>query len=143
MADLRLPTINRIMLVGRLTRDPELRYTPDGAAVCRIRIASDRSYKDRESGEWKKADALFVDVVLWRDLAERMGEVLHKGSPVFIEGNLQSRSWETPEGQKRSTIEIQAFRAQNLEKLGAVRDEETVPQEPSQNVETEGDDLPF
>jgi single-strand DNA-binding protein len=142
MAELRLPSINQVILVGRLTRDPDLRYTPDGTALCKFRVASDRNYKDRETGEWKKAESLFVDVVIWRALAERMGEVLRKGSPVFLEGSLQSRSWETPEGQKRSTVEIQAFRAQNLEKLGAVREEEGVVSETVQE-ETPEDDLPF
>jgi single-strand DNA-binding protein len=130
------------MLVGRLTRDPDLKYTPEGTALCKFRVASDRNYKDRQTGEWKKSDSLFVDVVIWRDLAERMGEVLRKGSPVFLEGNLQSRSWETPEGQKRSIIEIQAFRAQNLEKLGAAREEEGVTSGTVQE-ETPEDDLPF
>ncbi|MCH7760598.1 single-stranded DNA-binding protein [candidate division TA06 bacterium] len=147
MADLRLPSLNKVLLIGRLTRDPELRYTPEGAALCRFSIASDRNYKDRETGEWKKGDPLFVDVVVWRELAERMGEVLHKGSPVFVEGSLQSRSWETPEGQKRSKIEIQAFRAQNLEKMGAVREEEVASPEPSperpSESGTEEEDLPF
>jgi len=142
MADLRLPSINRVMLVGRLTRDPELRFTPDGTAVCNLRMASDNNFKDRKTGEWKKGEPLFVDVVLWRELAERMGEVLRKGSPVYVEGNLRSRTWETQEGQKRTIIEIQASRAQNLERLGAEREEDFAV-ESKEGKEPEGEDLPF
>jgi single-strand DNA-binding protein len=102
-------------MTGNLTRDPEVRYIPSGAAVVTLRIASTRRYQS--GGEWKD-DTCFIDVVAWRELAERCGDQLHKGSPVLVEGRLQSRDWETQEGQKRTAIEIVADRIQFLEKRG-------------------------
>ncbi len=128
MADLRLPRLNRVTLIGRLTRDPELRYIPSGAAVISFRIAASHSYK-AQSGEWKD-DPAFVDVVAWQQLAERLNETLKKGSPVLVEGRLASRSWETQDGQKRSTVEVRAFAVQHLERMGpGGKEAEEVPAE--------------
>lgn len=117
--ELRLPSLNRIMIAGNLTRDPEIRYTQSGAAVANIGLASSRYYKDPKdpAGEWKE-DTCFITVVAWAQLAERVGDTLKKGSPVLVEGRLQSRSWENDEGQKRSVIEIRADAIQNLERRG-------------------------
>ena len=115
--ELRLPSLNKILITGNLTRDPEVRYTQGGAAVVTLRIASTRRYRDTSSGEWKD-DTCFIDVVAWRELAERCGNQLHKGSPVMVDGRLQSRDWETKEGQKRTSIEINAHSDQFLEKRG-------------------------
>ena len=117
--ELRLPSLNRIMIAGNLTRDPEIRYTQSGAAVANIGLASSRYYKDPKdpAGEWKE-DTCFVTVVAWAQLAERVGDTLKKGSPVLVEGRLQSRSWETEDGQKRSVIEIRADAIQSLERRG-------------------------
>ncbi len=115
--ELRLPSLNKILITGNLTRDPEVRYTQGGAAVVTLRVASSRSYRDRSGGEWKE-ETCFIDVVAWRELAERCGNQLHKGSPVLVEGRLQSRDWETKEGQKRTSIEINALSVQFLEKRG-------------------------
>ena len=115
--ELRLPSLNKILITGNLTRDPEVRYTQGGAAVVTLRIASTRRYRDTSSGEWKD-DTCFIDVVAWRELAERCGNQLHKGSPVMVDGRLQSRDWETKEGQKRTSIEINALSVQFLEKRG-------------------------
>jgi single-strand DNA-binding protein len=107
------------MIAGNLTRDPEIRYTQSGAAVANIGLASSRYFKDPKdpAGEWKE-DTCFITVVAWAQLAERIGDSLKKGSPVLVEGRLQSRTWETDEGQKRSVIEIRADAIQNLERRG-------------------------
>lgn len=97
---------NRVILMGNLTRDPELRYIPSGQAVTTFTVAMNRQYT-LQSGE-KREEATFVRVVAWARMAETCAEYLVKGSPVFVEGRLQSRSWETPQGEKRSTIEVVA-----------------------------------
>ncbi len=111
-----MANLNRVFLVGNLTRDPELRYIPSGDAVANLGLAVNRVYKTKE-GE-KKEDTCFVTVVVWRKQAEICGEYLSKGSPILVEGRLQSRNWETNEGEKRSTLEIVASRIQFLGKKG-------------------------
>lgn len=111
---IRLVQLNNVQLVGRLTRDPELRFTTSGAPVCRFDLAVNRRYKDK-SGEWKD-DTSFVPVVVWREAGQRCGEKLKKGSPVYVEGRLKSKNWETKDGQKRSGHEVEAQRVQFLEK---------------------------
>ena len=108
-----MANLNKVLLMGNLTRDPELRYIPSGTAVATFTVASNRAYT-LASGE-KREEACFVRVVAWARQAELCGQYLSKGSPVFVEGRLQSRSWETPDGQKRSTIEVIA---QNVQFLG-------------------------
>jgi len=107
MADL-----NKVFLIGNLTRDPELRYTPQGSAVATLRIAANRRFRDK-AGEIKK-DTCFINVVVWGNLAEVCNQYLQKGKPVFVEGSLQSRSWQDNEGKNRTTIEIRAERVQFL-----------------------------
>ena len=143
MADLKFPNLNFVLLSGRLVQDPELRYTPSGRPVARMRIASDRRFKD-QSGEWQ-TETLFVDVIAWRDLAERCADKLRKGSPIIVEGYLRSRSWETESGQRRSVIEVVGRRIQFLEKFGEVVEEqleEAIPEDIPVEEEPE-DDLPF
>ncbi len=111
-----MANLNKVFLIGNLTRDPELRYIPSGTAVATFTVASNRVYTSA-AGE-KKEEACFVRVVSWARQAELCGEYLTKGSPVFVEGRLQSRNWETPDGQKRSTIEVVA---QNIQFLGRAR----------------------
>src|SRR5882672_7129917 len=113
---LRLLQLNDVRLVGRLTRDPEVRYTPKGQAVARLDLAVNRRYKDG-TGEWRE-EATFVPVTVWREAAERCRERLKKGSPLYVEGRLRSTSWETKDGQKRSGIEVEAYRLQFLAKTG-------------------------
>lgn len=108
---------NRVFLIGRLARDPELRYIPSGTAVATFTVATNRAYTVA-SGE-KREETCFVRVVAWARQAELCGQYLTKGSPVFVEGRLQSRSWETPEGQKRSTLEVVAQTIQFLGKTTA------------------------
>jgi single-strand DNA-binding protein len=113
-AQLRLLQLNDVRLVGRLTRDPEVRYTAKGQAVARLDLAVNRRFKDG-AGEWRE-DTTFVPVTVWREAAERCRERLKKGSPIYVEGRLRSTSWETKDGQKRSGIEVEAYRLQFLAK---------------------------
>ncbi|MGB2706506.1 MAG: single-stranded DNA-binding protein [Candidatus Omnitrophota bacterium] len=105
-------SLNRVFLIGNLTRDPELRYIPSGTAVTSFDIAVNRAYV-AQSGE-KKEETSFLKVVVWARRAEVCAEYLSKGSPVFVEGRLRSRSWETQDGQKRSTVEVVANNVQFL-----------------------------
>jgi len=139
MAELKMPQINRVIISGRLTRDPELRYTPGGTAVINMGLASSRRFKD-SSGEWNEATT-FLDTVAFGELAERCGEFLHKGSAVLMEGSLQSRSWESESGQKRSKVELRALRVQFLDKLGPVVPKEEKPGE--EKTEEPEEELPF
>ncbi|MFA5146685.1 MAG: single-stranded DNA-binding protein [Candidatus Omnitrophota bacterium] len=107
-----MANLNKVLLIGNLTRDPELRYVPSGTAVATFTIAVNRFYTT-PAGE-KKEQTSFIRVVVWGRRAEVSGEYLSKGSPVFVEGRLQSRAWETPDGQKRSTIEVVADNIQFL-----------------------------
>lgn len=107
-----MASLNKVMLIGNLTKDPELRYTPSGIAVANIRIAVNRKYKDK-SGE-NKEEVCYITVTTWDKQAEVCNQYLKKGRPIFVEGRLQSRSWETTDGQKKSTIEIRAERIQFL-----------------------------
>ena len=98
---------NQVNIVGNLTDDPELRYTPNGAAVAKFRVAVNRRYKD-QSGEWKDGDTSYFTVNAWRTLAENVAETLTRGANVIVVGRLQQRSWETQDGEKRTVIEIEA-----------------------------------
>ena len=114
MSDLRVPDLNNVVIAGRLTRDPELKYVSSGRAVCRISIANTRYYKDK-NGE-RKEDTSFIDATVWDKYAEFVGEKLKKGRPVIVEGRLKSDSWEDKaSGQKRSKIEIAAQRITALD----------------------------
>jgi single-strand DNA-binding protein len=115
--NLRLLSLNDLKVVGRLTRDPELRYTPQGTPVCHFRIAVSRSYKTPNSTEWKE-EVAFVPCTVWRETAERCGQRLKKGSPVYVEGRLKSRDWQTKEGQKRTDLEVDVQKIQFLEMAG-------------------------
>jgi len=107
-----MASLNKVLLIGNLTKDPELRYTPNGTAVANIRIAVNRKFKDR-SGELKE-DTCFVTVTAWDKQAEICNQYLQRGRQIFVEGILQSRSWDTPDGQKRSAIDVRAERIQFL-----------------------------
>lgn len=107
-----MASLNKVLLIGNLTKDPELRYTPQGTAVTNLRLAVNRKYKDRN--QELKEEVCFITVVAWDKQAEICNQYLQKGRPVFIEGRLQSRSWEDNAGQKRSVIEVRAERVQFL-----------------------------
>src|ERR1041385_2819553 len=100
-----MASFNKVILLGNLTRDPEVRYTPKGSAVCDLGLAVNRQYT-LDSGE-KREEVTYVDVVLWARLAEIAGEYLKKGRPVFIEGRLQLDTWDDKQsGQKRSKLRV-------------------------------------
>src|SRR5947208_5746396 len=96
-----------ITVVGNLTDDPELRFTPSGAAVAKFRIASTPRTLDRASGEWKDGEPLFLACSVWRQAAENVAESLQRGSRVIVQGRLRQRSYETREGEKRTVIELE------------------------------------
>ena len=134
-------TVNKAILIGRLGADPELKYTPSGAAVVNFNIATDETWTDasgvkQERTEWHR-------IVAWRKLAEICGEYLKKGSRVYIEGKLQTRSWEQ-DGVKRYTTEIVARNMQMLDTKGAEVQSPTVEEPPVASDVLEGEeDLPF
>ena len=97
-------SLNQVQLIGNLTRDPELKYTPQGTAVCTFSIATNRAWKT-DTGE-DKEEADFHRVVAWRQLAEICGKLLKKGSKTFVSGRLSTRSWDAPDGQKKFMTEV-------------------------------------
>lgn len=114
MADLKMPDINNIIIVGNLIKDPIIRQTTNGTPVANFTIASNRKFKDN-FGQWKE-DVCFVGIVAWYKLAESCSTNLKKGSAVLVEGELQSRQWRTEEGHYRNVVEIKARRIQFLNK---------------------------
>lgn len=96
-----------ITVVGNLTADPELRFTPSGAPVANFTVASTPRTFDRQSGEWKDGDAMFLNCAVWRQAAENVAESLTKGMRVIVQGRLRSRSYETREGEKRTVFEVE------------------------------------
>ena len=108
-----MPSVNKVMLLGNLGRDPEVRTFPNGDSVCNFSIATSTSWKDKASGE-KKVKTEWHNIVMYRKLAEIAGEYLKKGSSIFVEGSLQTRKWQTKEGQDRYTTEVVADTMQML-----------------------------
>ncbi len=105
-----MASYNRVIVIGNLTRDPELKRTPSGAAVCDLRLAVSESYRNKEGERIERP--VFVDVVVWNQQAEICNQYLSKGSPVFVEGRLQYDEWKTPQGETRSKLRIVASRTQ-------------------------------
>jgi|UniRef100_A0A7C3URN1 single-strand DNA-binding protein len=140
MAEIRLGSLNYVVLIGRATQEPELRFTPKGTPVLEFRIAVNERVKDKETEEWKDYTSYF-DVRTFGPVAERCNERMKKGSAVIVEGRLRSRDWTDNQGQKRSKIEIVARRVQILDKVapaGTVEPTEEI-EIPEENI----DDLPF
>jgi len=96
---------NTVTVVGNLTREPELRYTPSGQAVCRLGIAVNRRWQNRQTNEWEE-QVSFFNVTAWGQLGENVGECLGKGTRVIVTGRLEQRSWESPDGEKKSSVDI-------------------------------------
>jgi single-strand DNA-binding protein len=117
------PTINRVVLLGNLTRDPELRQLPSGATVCRMRVACNTRRRNSETGEWDDKPNFF-DVSTFGPSAEACGSFLEKGRPIAVDGRLEWREWETTEGQRRQTVEIIADSVQFLSSRVPVEDPE-------------------
>jgi single-strand DNA-binding protein len=107
-----MASVNKVILVGNLGRDPEVRYMPNGEAVCNFSIATTDSWKDKSGQKQERTE--WHNIVMYRRLAEIAGEFLKKGRPVYIEGRLQTRKWQTKEGQDRYTTEIIADQMQML-----------------------------
>lgn len=116
-------TLNRVFMIGNLTRDPELKFTQSGAAVANFSIAVNRSWR-KQNGE-KQEETTFIRIIAWRKLAEICNEYLVKGASVLVEGRLSNRSWTTPDGQKRSTIEVIANNIQFINIPRRNEDEES------------------
>ena len=135
--------INKVILIGRLGRDPELRYTPEGTAVANFSLATSEEWHDNSSGE-KREKTEWHNIVAWKKLGEICGEYLRKGSQVYIEGKLQTRSWEDKDGNKRYKTEIVANQMQMLsdKKPAPPKDrvgkENEIPKE-----EIDPDNIPF
>jgi single-strand DNA-binding protein len=96
-----------LTVIGNLTDDPELRFTPSGAAVAKFRIASTPRFMDKASGEWKDGDPLFLSCTVWRQVAENVAESLSKGSRVIVSGRLRQRTYDAKEGEKRTVIDLE------------------------------------
>lgn len=126
-----MASLNKVLLIGNLTRDPELRYTPQGTAVANLGLAVSRKFKDKNQ-EWKD-EVCFITVVVWDKQAEACNQYLHKGSPIFVEGRLQFRSWEDKTGAKRNVIEVRAERVQFLGGKPAAK-EATIQEPPQQQT---------
>ncbi len=111
-----MPNLNKVLLIGRLTRNPELRYTKNGTAVADFGLAVNRYYNNAQGVREEKT--CFVDITVWAKQAELCAEHLTKGSPVFLEGRLELDSWTTDDGQKRSKLRVVADNLQFLERSG-------------------------
>lgn len=149
--DIKIPELNSVLVAGRLTRDPEQRFTQKGQGVTTFDIASNRRYKDAASGEWKD-NTVFVPVSVWGPMSDRCKEKLRKGSPVLVEGNLVSSEYTDKSGQKRKVLKVNARRVQFLF-FGDSADtgeavpsgvQETVPQSDEFKDDSGGlDEVPF
>ncbi|MDF1536245.1 MAG: single-stranded DNA-binding protein [bacterium] len=128
---------NRVILIGNLTRDPELRYTPNGSAVASFSLAVNRRYKvDNENRE----ETGFFDIVFFGKRAETIAEYMKKGRPLLVEGRLQQRRWETDEGQKRSKVEVVG---ENFQFLGGRDQDSSRSVSDSETPEFDDSDIPF
>lgn len=132
-----MANFNRVILMGNLTRDPELRYTPNGTAVANLGLAINRKWK---ADDQLKEETDFFDIVVFGKQAENCGEYLSKGRPVLVEGRLQQRRWETDDGQKRSKVEVVA---NNVQFLGGRPSEGSKGKTGDDTPEFDDSDIPF
>lgn len=137
-----MASLNKVILIGNLTRDPELRYTPSGVAVAKFGLAMNDRYKSGD--EWKERP-VFVDITVWGKQAENCSEYLNKGRSVCVDGRLSYSTWETDEGQKRSKVEVVAERVVFLGGRGGPGGpgREGGASFPSGGEQQEDDDVPF
>lgn len=133
-----MAALNKVFLIGNLTQDPELRSTPSGTAVAHLRLAVNRRYVN--VGGKVKEDPLFITVVVWHKPGEAAAQYLAKGSPVHVEGQLQSRTWETKDGERRTSIEVVAERLEFLGRKG-----DGAPTEPNLSADCDPveEEMPF
>lgn len=146
-------SLNKVQLIGNLVRDPEIRYTPNNRAVANFSVATNRSWTDQNGQAQEEVE--FTRCVAWGKLAEIIGQILSKGRKVYVEGRLQTRSWETKEGEKRYTTEVVADQVIALDGPGgnaggnteAARStepqDEDAPLQMEDNVGDLADDIPF
>ena len=136
--------INKVILIGNLGQDPEVRYSSDGNAICNITVATSESWKDKSTGEAREKTE-WHRIVMFRRLAEIAGEYLAKGSKVYIEGKLQTRKWQDKQGNDRYTTEIVADQMQMLDSKGAQKPEHKRPPSEPELGDHRGfeDDIPF
>jgi single-strand DNA-binding protein len=138
-------SVNKVILVGNLGKDAELRYTPGGTAVATLRLATTDRFKDKD-GQWKEQTEWHT-VVIWDKTAESLAEYLRKGKQIYVEGRLQTRSWDDREGKKRYATEVRGDRIVLLGGRGpqAEKEESASPAEPAREATTEltDDDIPF
>ncbi len=138
--------LNKVFLIGRLTRDPEIRFLPSGTQVTTFTLAVNRAYKTKDSSDWKE-ETYFFDVEAFGYLAERLGKQLNKGTQVLVEGQLRQDKWETPSGEKRSKIKIVADKVNMLSNARAEK-QAPAPEEPAIDFSdtedfTSDEDVPF
>jgi single-strand DNA-binding protein len=127
-----MASLNKVFLIGNLTRDPEIRYTPSGAAVANLGLAVSRKFRDKN--QELREEVCFLTVVVWSKMAESCNQYLKKGSPLFVEGRLTLRSWDdAATGKKRSVIEVRAERVQFLGRSN--QGAPTAPAEEGQTLE--------
>jgi single-strand DNA-binding protein len=137
-----MASVNKVILVGNLTRDPEIRFMPNGEAVCNFSIATSDTWKDKAGAKQERTE--YHNIVMYRKLAEIAGEYLKKGSSAYIEGRLQTRKWQTKEGQDRYTTEIISDQMQMLGKRPDGESVNTQRQDaPSNNQDDDFGDAPF
>lgn len=148
MADLKLPRLNKVFIAGRITQEPELRYTPKGTPVVRFTVVMDRNYKD-EMDQWQSVP-VYIDVVAWSYQAENICKIAHKGTAVLVEGKIDTRSYVDSNNNNRKVFEIIADHIQSLERIPKAEGEgveEEVPlpeEEPNYVAEpVTDDDVPF
>lgn len=137
-----MASLNKVFLIDNLTRPPELRYTPSGTAVSDLRLAVNRSYTTQ--GGDRREETCFLTVVVWGKQAETAAQYLDKGSPILVEGRLQTRDWETKDGQRRNVVEVVAERVQFLGRgRGAAPPQEGGEVPAAEESPGEADDVPF
>ena len=131
---------NKVILMGNLTRDPEIRYTPSGTPVATFSIAVNRRFRQ---GEENREEVTFVDIVVFGKQAESCGQYINKGDTVLIDGRLQQRRWETENGQRRNKLEVVAQSVQFVPRRGAGPTQNPPGEEPVQDLGGDLEDVPF
>ncbi|HUU14313.1 MAG TPA: single-stranded DNA-binding protein [Terriglobia bacterium] len=145
-------SVNKVILIGRLGKDPELKYTAGGTPMARFTLATDETFKDRSGEQQKRTE--WHTIVAWRKLAEICGEYLTKGKQIYVEGSIRSRQWEDPSGNKRTAYEINARQitmlgsradSERAAQASASRDQAEQPPapEPAPEPEITDEDIPF
>jgi len=136
-----MASVNKVIVLGNLGKDPEVRHLPNGDAVCNFSLATTESWKDKDGNKQDKTE--WHNIVIFRKLAEIAGEYLKKGRPVYIEGRLQTRKWQDKEGKDRYTTEIVADQMQMLGSRDEAKEVTKTSEAPKTNFDDMADDIPF